>query len=285
MSRPVKLEIIGTRTRNQKKRGIKLMAYKRGFSNVREEVARSEKRREEAQHALWRWYMAKDTDEADIRFLTAEPIIIYEHTIKEGNRYTNVICHADEGLPCDYCGSKDSNVGKATFKGAMLAYDYTTYKDSKTKKTQVVGLRLFVRGQTDLSQLDRLNSKYGSLLKRDFTVSKTGVQNAPYRFDINDKSEIPDEIIEALTKKFEEYDGEDIYSKEGQDILEAIVRDQLKHYEPDEVDYDPSSDDEEEEDYDENVIGVDDEEPPKSMFSSRKKRKENQVKTKRRKKR
>ena len=56
--------------------------FKKGYTAVREEKQRQDENREKAGKNLWRFFLQSDGDEADVRFLTEEPVTFYEHTIK-----------------------------------------------------------------------------------------------------------------------------------------------------------------------------------------------------------
>ena len=56
--------------------------FKRGFKAVKEESVRQEENRKKMNGNLWKFFLAKDGDEADITFLTEQPINYYEHNIK-----------------------------------------------------------------------------------------------------------------------------------------------------------------------------------------------------------
>ena len=149
--------------------------FKKGYNAVREEKQRQDENREKAGKNLWRFFLSNDGDEADVRFLTEEPVTFYEHTIK-GMRngketYDTVICNGDES--CPLCANGD----KPTFKGAFLIWDKRPYEttDAKTgkKKTVEGSLRLYVQGARVLSQLDRISTKYG-LSDRTITIVRLG---------------------------------------------------------------------------------------------------------------
>jgi hypothetical protein len=147
--------------------------FSRGYDDVREEKERQDEAKEKAGKRLWRMFLAKDGDEAPIRFLTEEPINFHEHTVKVTRggkeRYENVVCNPDG---CELCASGD----KPSFKGAFLIWDEREYeykdRDGK-KKTGKGQLRLYVAGTRVLSQLDRLSDRYG-LTSRDYTIVRTG---------------------------------------------------------------------------------------------------------------
>ena len=113
--------------------------FKKGYTAVREEKQRQDENREKAGKNLWRFFLSNDGDEADVRFLTEEPVTFYEHTVK-GMRngkevYDTIVCSGDSN--CSLCASGD----KPTFKGAFLIWDMRPYeytdKDGKKQKVSL----------------------------------------------------------------------------------------------------------------------------------------------------
>ena len=148
--------------------------FKKGYTAVREEKQRQDENREKAGKNLWRFFLTEDGDEADVRFLTEEPVTFYEHTVKSMKNgkevYDTVVCSGDDS--CSLCANGD----KPTFKGAFLIWDKRPYeyKDKDGKKQKGEGqLRLYVQGARVLSQLDRISSKYG-LTNRTVTIIRLG---------------------------------------------------------------------------------------------------------------
>ena len=153
--------------------------FGKGYVSVREEKKRQDENRERAKSVLWRFYLTADDSggiaEADVRFLTEEPITFMEHTVKtftSGGKesYDSVLC-TNEGCALRADGDKPS------FKGAYLIWDKRPfeYKDKNgEKKVNNKGqLRLYVQGTRVLSQLDRISEKYG-LVNREITIVRMG---------------------------------------------------------------------------------------------------------------
>ena len=255
--------------------------FKKGYTAVREEKQRQDENREKAGKNLWRFFLTQDGDEADVRFLTEEPVTFYEHTIKgmKGGKetYDTVICSGDS---CPLCANGD----KPTFKGAFLIFDKRpvefTDKDGKKKKSEGQ-LRLYVQGARVLSQLDRISSKYG-LTNRTITIVRLGKgTSTTYTIEKGDEegklsvAEIKNMLPEKLR---ESYNGT-------MDSLYSIIEDCLSNS----ISGSANSSEEDEEEYESrsNLVGVDEgeeEETPrvsslkkKPMFKSSKP-KENSVK-------
>lgn len=255
--------------------------FKKGYTAVREEKQRQDENREKAGKNLWRFFLSNDGDEADVRFLTEEPVTFYEHTVK-GMRngkeaYDTVVCNGDES--CSLCASGD----KPTFKGAFLIWDMRPYeytdKDGK-KQTGKGQLRLYVQGARVLSQLDRISSKYG-LTNRTITIVRLGKgTSTTYTIEKGDEEGklTQAEIKNMLPEKLRDsYNGT-------MDSLYSIIEECLSNSISGSAD---NSDDDEEYANRSNLVGVDDEDEapaPRStgikkktpMFKSRPK--ENSVK-------
>lgn len=260
--------------------------FKKGYTAVREEKQRQDENREKAGKNLWRFFLQSDGDEADVRFLTEEPVTFYEHTVKTMRNgkeaYDTVVCNGDDS--CTLC----SNGDKPTFKGAFLIWDKRpveyTDKDGKKKKSEGQ-LRLYVQGARVLSQLDRISSKYG-LTNRTITIVRLGKgTSTSYTIEKGDEegklstAEIKNMLPEKLR---DSYNGtmDSLYS-----IIEECLSNSISGSS------NTSDDDEEEYSNRSNLVGVDDEEDEapaprtssgikkaKPMFKSSKP-KENSVKT------
>ena len=262
--------------------------FKKGFEASREEKARQDEARENAGKKLWRFFMSapekgNTSTEAELRFLTEEPINFYEHTIQSKRNgktvYENYTC---TGENCPFCEDGD----RPTYKGAFLVVDRREFeyedKDGNKKKGKDQ-VRLFVQGMRVVSQLDRISDKYG-LSNRDVTLVRLGKgTETTYTVERGEKDELTSREIENLLpeKLRDDYDGT-------VDSLYDIIEEQLMMYTKDYV----PNEDTDEEDYEEDndaVIGVEDEEEEvkekpkkklgksKSMFKSKS---ENSVKPK-----
>lgn len=237
--------------------------FARGYEASREEKARQDKARENAGKKLWRFFLSEDGDEADLRFLTEEPVNFYEHNVKKGDRYEQYCCTGDN---CSLCEDGD----RPTYKGAYLVvdrreYEYTDENNKKKKgKDQV---RLFVQGMKVVSQLDRISEKYG-LSNRDVTIIRLGKgTQTTYTVERGEEEKLSTkEIKNLLPEKLRDlYDGT-------MDSLMSIVEEQLLMCTKD---YTPDDDDDEEEvstSKRDRLIGIDDdeeeEEAPKRKLSA-----------------
>ena len=229
--------------------------FKKGYTAVREEKQRQDENREKAGKNLWRFFLSNDGDEADVRFLTEEPVTFYEHTVK-GMRngkevYDTIVCSGDSN--CSLCASGD----KPTFKGAFLIWDMRPfeYTDKDGKKQKGKGqLRLYVQGARVLSQLDRISSKYG-LTNRTITIVRLGKgTSTTYTIEKGDEEGklSQAEIKNMLPEKLREmYNGT-------ADSLYSIIEECLSNS----ISGSANNDEDDDEEYAErsNLVGVDDDE-------------------------
>ena len=229
--------------------------FKKGYTAVREEKQRQDENREKAGKNLWRFFLSNDGDEADVRFLTEEPVTFYEHTVK-GMRngkevYDTIVCSGDSN--CSLCANGD----KPTFKGAFLIWDMRPYEytDKDGKKQKGKGqLRLYVQGARVLSQLDRISSKYG-LTNRTITIVRLGKgTSTTYTIEKGDEEGklSQAEIKNMLPEKLREmYNGT-------ADSLYSIIEECLSNS----ISGSANNDEGDDEEYAErsNLVGVDDDE-------------------------
>lgn len=163
----------------------------RGFKDVNEEMERQEERKK---GGLFRFFLSKSKDEAEVTFLTEQPINYYEHNLKTvvngKDRYEQIPCI---GEGCKHC----ANGERPSFKSAWLIVDhreYTYEKDGKevTAKDQV---RLLIYGVKQASQLDRKSERYG-LVGRDYTVVRLGTgTSTTYTWEHGDKNPLTEAEI------------------------------------------------------------------------------------------
>ena len=242
--------------------------FKRGYEASRAEKQRQDEAREAMGKRLWRFFLKDDGDEADLRFLTEEPVNFFEHTLKGSKGGKEVFeTYTCTGENCPFCEDGD----KPTYKGAYLVIDRREfeYKDQKGKKqTGKDQIRLFVQGMKVVSQLDRISDKYG-LSNRDVTFIRLGSgTQTTYTIERGDEEKLSSTEIKGLLpeKLREEYDGtmDSLY-----DIIEEQLVMNTKDYEPDS----DENEDDEEDDERAGVIGADDDdedEAPRSKLKSKK---------------
>ena len=110
----------------KKWRKVTMGLFKRGYEAQREELARQEEARENMGKKLWRFFLPQPekrqrSTEADVRFLTEEPVNFMEHTMKERDNgkevYRHYTCTGDN---CPLCEGGD----RPSFKGAYLLVDH-----------------------------------------------------------------------------------------------------------------------------------------------------------------
>lgn len=241
--------------------------FRRGFKAVNDEKDRQEENRKRSANKLFRFFLSNDKDEADVTFLTEQPVNYYEHNIKEyknGKEYYNPVPCIGEG--CKYCADGE----KASFKSAWLIVDHRefSYKDKDGKQqTGRDQLRLLVYGTKIASQLDRKSERYG-LMSRIYTIVRLGKgTSTTYTFEHGDKYTLtPKEIENILPDHIKDlYDGttESFYS-----IIEKQIE-MLVQDDSNETSQGDTSSDNTQED----LVNISDEEPKKRdlPFRSRKK--------------
>lgn len=192
--------------------------FARGYSASRAEKERQDKARENAGKKLWRFFLKDDGEEADVRFLTEEPVNFYEHNLKRGdNRYEQFCCTGED---CPFCADGD----KPTYKGAYLIVDHREYEYERDGKKQSGKdqLRLFVMGMKVVSQLDRISDRYG-LSNRDVTIIRLGKgTQTTYTIERGEEEDLSTKEIKAFLPERlrDSYDGT-------MDSLMNIVEEQL----------------------------------------------------------
>lgn len=245
--------------------------FKRGFNAVNEEKQRQEEQKTKG-YGLFRFFLSKDKDEADVTFLTEQPVNYYEHTVPKfvngKQRYDSVPCI---GEGCRYCADGD----RPSFKSAWLIVDHreNSYVDKEGKRqVSKDNLRLLVYGTKVASQLDRKSEKYG-LTGRYYTIVRLGSgTSTTYTFEHGDKYELSSQEIEELLPKFlqEMYDGT-------MDSLYSIIESQIEMLVEDAPSSTPKNNVQE---VNEDLVSVDDmeEDTKKSRLPLRKRTVENSVK-------
>lgn len=248
--------------------------FKRGFKAVNDEKKRQEENRSKGGQ-IWKFFIQNDGDEADITFLTDQPISYYEHNIKSfrnGKEFYDAVPCIGEG--CKHCANGD----KTTFKSAWLVVDHReveyTDKDGK-KQTTSDNVRLFVYGTKIASQLDRIATKYG-LLNRTMTMIRMGKgTSTTYTFERGE--------LQSLTKK----DIEELLPESVRDLYEGTTESLYTILEKQIMASAGFDTDEDEPVKDTALVSIDDDEDeeedvkPKSKFSNKKfAKRENSVKTK-----
>lgn len=236
--------------------------FKRGYKYAREEVERQERARENAGKLLYEFYLPKPDKsnrepEADVIFLTDEPVNFYMHQVpRQGGRYDSVVCSEEITGNCPCC--EEGN--KPSYKGAYLIYDERPYEytDSKGKKIKKKGqLRLYFAGVKVMSQLDRINSRKGGLLNRECTIVRTGTgTSTSYTIEVGEELDLTRKELANLFADAHE-DIRDMFDGSVESMY-SIIEEQLKLRMQSDEDIEDDEDDEDEEDYDKNLVGDED---------------------------
>lgn len=234
----------------------------RGYDASRKEKERQDKARENMGKRLWRFFLREDGEEADLHFLTEEPVNFYEHNLKVGdNKFEQYTCTSATGS-CPFCDDGD----RPSYKGAYLVVDHREYeyteKDSNKKKRGKDQVRLFIQGMKVVSQLDRISNRYG-LSNKDVTVIRLGKgTQTTYTIERGDECKYSaKEIRNLLPEKLrDDYDG-------SEDSLMAIIEEQLmmmtKDYQPE---YDEEDDYGDEDDGRSRLISAEEDEEEELPF-------------------
>ena len=193
--------------------------FGRGFSVVEEEKKRREIAAESRKGKLFRFFFKKD-EEVPIRFLTEEPVCYDEHTLRNGENFTQVPCIGDG---CPYCANN-----KPQFVASWLIVDGREFEakvydennvDTGKKKLVKDRIKVLVRGMTDAGSLKRLSEKYG-LVNRPYTVTKTGSgKNTKWEFDRGEE----ESLTSAQITKYREQLPEKLRTMDFYKILELQV--------------------------------------------------------------
>lgn len=235
--------------------------FKRGYEVNRENQERQDRARENAGKKLFDFFLSNDKEEADVRFLTEEPINFMMHTIKRSEKeYDNYTC---TGENCPLCANGD----KPKDKGAYLIVDRRKFEytdKNGNKKSGSNQVKMYIQGTRTVSQLDRLSSKYG-ITNRDLTIVRLGKgTSTTYTIERGDEEKLSsDEISKLLPENIKEkYDGtmESLYS---------VVEEQLMMRAKDYVAEDDSTEEEVSSSAN-GIVSIEDEPTKKkSLFKSR----------------
>lgn len=179
--------------------------FGRGFGVMEERIKEKEMLQESRKGKLYRFFFGKNVSEAEISFLTEEPICFQEHNIKNGEQYLQVTCI---GNGCPYCKE-----GKPRDVFAWLIVDHSSFEakvydengvDTGKKKTVKDRIKLLVRGMTDAASLKRLSEKY-RLTDRPYTVTKSGSgKNTKWDFDRGEARELTKKMIDEYREQLPE---------------------------------------------------------------------------------
>ncbi|AEZ50503.1 single strand DNA binding protein [Bacillus phage BCD7] len=238
---------------------------RRGFSAHKEEETKREKERARRQGKIFRMFLKDGDEDVPVIFLTEEPILFHEHSIKSGKGWDNITCSGDN---CPECDRGDN----PSYKGAWLVVDRRTfevdeYKDNKktgNKKKVKDRVKLLVRGSSDIGKYARKSQRKG-LTKYLWLMSKTGKQaTTSYELENDKKIRLTEKEIKQLLAQLPEevrnhFDGEmeSLY-----EIVESQIFDdvELEGQDTGRDDEDGEEDDDEDDDDLGSTMSLDDEE-------------------------
>lgn len=226
--------------------------FKKGFSVAREQDEKMKQAQANSGRKLFDFFLANDGEEADLVFLTEEPINFDQHNIRDrSGKFSTCVCTGDDS--CPYCAEGDS----PKYQGAFLVWDTREFtyknKDGKEVHNDRGNIKIYSRGIKDITQLDRISQKYG-LAGRMITIIRNGSgQSTSYAFERGDKIDVTeDEIMALLPEKLRDmYNGTE-------ESLYGILEEQLTMRTPNGV---AETEEPEEEEYsnDDVVIGAEEE--------------------------
>lgn len=127
--------------------------YSTGYKKARE--AASENRTD--------FFGMKDGETVKLRFLSSEPVNIYEHGVRKGS-YRSFTCMKGGAEECPLCERMDGD--KSINKRFVGCFSVLDRRDGKVKQYRT-GIKV-------LRVLDKFSAKYGSLIDRDYEIARTG---------------------------------------------------------------------------------------------------------------
>lgn len=197
--------------------------FKRGFKALEQEEKR-QKDSKGSSSSIFRFFIKEG--EAEITFLTEEPINFYEHTVKgfkNGKEtYNNIPC---KGEGCDYCLQGE----RASFKSAWLIVDHRPYSYTNQEGQTISGeatVKLLVYGTKTAGVVQRKAQRYG-LANKKYLVERIGAgTSTQYTLDNLGESDFNiEEVVEILPKQYKEmFDGseESLYTIIETEIMKAL---------------------------------------------------------------
>ena len=166
---------------------------------------------------LGEFYLTEKDSEAEITFLTEEPIQFYGYRAPQGKGY---MC-----VPVDKKDNPLDSLGNPTYFGAYLVFDHRSYESKAGGKTKTVdgSVRMYIVGVTVMSLLESKHKRYGLEMQK-YTVERTGSGKAvSFSFEHEGDSEL-------TIKKLKKYMPESIAEQYDGDVesLYDIIKEQLE---------------------------------------------------------
>lgn len=176
------------------------LEFRKGFNKVAEHEERNKMLAEARKGQLFSFYPDKSGEDAEVFFMTEEPIVVAQHSKEINGKYTSYTCKGQFGLECEDC---DDGVKKSD-SYAWLIWDTRSYerkeRDSNGretgKKIKVEGsVRPIVRGVIDAAKLMKQHSKYG-LMDWSYNISAGASKSAGWSIDRGTQKKVTKKMIE-----------------------------------------------------------------------------------------
>jgi len=175
---------------------------KTGFQAASKEIANNKAKRGSYTPDFW----LKNGEEANVRFISSEPVCIYQHRFRNGTRWNTSTCLGEHCPMCEG-GNKKQFVG--VFSVIDRRKEQWIGKDSKEVKRENT-VKMWRCGTRIMGSLERLTAKRGSLMGYDINVERRGestdtvytlLPDEPTPMSAEDKAKKPLDLITLLAPK------------------------------------------------------------------------------------
>jgi hypothetical protein len=176
---------------------------KQGFQAANKEMANNKAKQGSFTPDFW----LKDGEEAVVRFISSEPLCMYQHRVQVAGKWRTHTCLGDN---CPLCEGGN----KKQFVGVFSVIDRRKeeWNDKVTGKKVVRQntVKMWRAGTRVMASLERLTAKRGSLTGYDINVSRSGESTAtvytlipddPSALSATDKALKPLDLVALLAPK------------------------------------------------------------------------------------
>jgi len=144
-----------------------------GFEPVKKHAEEIEQRKKSGGGFALNFWLQED-ESAEVRFMSGEPINIFEHNIRIDGKFAQRTCLQGTGEKCPLCERGD----KKRFVGVFCVIDRRTNKwtskgDGK-KHVEVNQVKMWRCGHRILGMLEKFIAKRGKLTGYDIEVTRSG---------------------------------------------------------------------------------------------------------------
>lgn len=144
------------------------------------------------------FFSLKDGEDAIIRFVTKEPVVIYEHYIPNAKGKRNYTCLEGTGEECPLCAAGN----KPSFRGVFAVIDFrkdTWQKDGEEKNAQYQ-VKIMKHGIKALKAIATMDKKRG-LEEYDWEIIRSGGgTDTSYSLLPEPKHDLPQEAIDKVAE-------------------------------------------------------------------------------------